>query len=140
MSTQASEALAHRFHMEILVEKKYELIEDLLTADFVAHIPVIPLEATRGHENIKNIAVAYNAGVADWEIDHVDTISAGDKAAIRFNAAGKHVGELFGVPSTGKRLEFTGIDIFRIENGKIAEMWQEVDFLGVMKQMGAIPG
>ena len=140
MSVEENETLAHRFHMELLVEKKYELIETLLSADFVAHIPGFPLEATSGHENMKNLFVAYNTGVADWKIDHVDTIAAGDKVVIRFNAAGKHVGELLGVPSTGKRIEITGIDIFRIENGKLAEMWQEIDFLGMMKQMGAIPG
>jgi predicted ester cyclase len=43
-----------------------------------------------------------------------------------------------GIPPTGNRVNFTGISIYRIEGGKIAESWSVSDLLGMMQQLGAI--
>ena len=55
------------------------------------------------------------------------------------SATGTHEGELLGIPPTGKPVEITGFDLFRIEGDRIAEMWQNWDTLGLMQQVGAIP-
>jgi predicted ester cyclase len=52
---------------------------------------------------------------------------------------GTQRGEFQGLPPTGKSVTFTGINIARIEGGKIAELWSEFDALGVLQQLGAIP-
>jgi len=44
------------------------------------------------------------------------------------------------IPPTGKEVEFTGISVYRIEAGKIAEEWTVEDELGLMRQIGAFPG
>jgi predicted ester cyclase len=44
-----------------------------------------------------------------------------------------------GLPPTGKSITMTGIEIFRIENGKIAELWGEANLLGLMQQLGIVP-
>jgi predicted ester cyclase len=44
-----------------------------------------------------------------------------------------------GIPPTGKRLEMTGIVIYRIEGGKIIERWAQHDVVGLMRQMGVLP-
>jgi predicted ester cyclase len=44
-----------------------------------------------------------------------------------------------GLPPTGKSITMTGIEIFRIENGKIAELWGEANLLGLMQQLGILP-
>jgi len=40
------------------------------------------------------------------------------------------------MPATGKPVKYSGIAIFRIANGKIAEQWQESDVVGLMQQLG----
>lgn len=67
------------------------------------------------------------------------SLSSGDRVAIRWSAGGVHAGNLLGVPATGRRVDITGIDIFRVKDGKLAEMWQNWDQLGMMQQIGAIP-
>ena len=57
----------------------------------------------------------------------------------RFTESGTHQGEFFGIPPTGEHITTTGINIFRIENGKIVELWANSDDLGVMQQLGVIP-
>ena len=53
---------------------------------------------------------------------------------------GTHEGELMGIPPSGNRAEVRGISIDRISNGKIAETWSVYDVMGMMRQIGAIPG
>jgi predicted ester cyclase len=48
-------------------------------------------------------------------------------------------GTFMGLPATGKSITMTGIEIFRIENGKIAELWGEANLLGLMQQLGILP-
>jgi predicted ester cyclase len=44
-----------------------------------------------------------------------------------------------GIAPTGNRVEFTGISVYRIEEGKIAQSWTVENQLGLMQQIGAIP-
>ena len=57
----------------------------------------------------------------------------------RYTVSGTHQGEFFGVPGTGERIEMTGINIDRFdEGGRLVEEWPEYDLLGAMKQLGAV--
>ena len=57
----------------------------------------------------------------------------------RFVAKGTHTKEFMGVPATGKDVEISGVNIFRIAGGKIVEHWVNYDAMGLMQQIGAIP-
>ncbi len=52
---------------------------------------------------------------------------------------GRHTGDLLGVPPSGKPFTLQGIDIVRVQGGKIAETWHLEDILGLLQQIGAIP-
>ena len=52
---------------------------------------------------------------------------------------GTHTGDLMGIPATGKPVHVTGMDILRLENGKIKERWAEISALALMMQLGVIP-
>ena len=75
----------------------------------------------------------------DYSGTNVDQIAEGDKVASRFVFLGTHLGEFEGVAPTGKRVDFVGASIDRVAEGKIVESWVEVDMLGVMQQLGAVP-
>jgi predicted ester cyclase len=60
--------------------------------------------------------------------------------AIRESYQGTHTGEFQGLAPTGRVVRFTSTDIYRIVDGKIVEVWTELDALGMMQQLGAIPG
>jgi len=67
-----------------------------------------------------------------------DLIAEGDRVVERTNAQGTHKGEFNGIPPTGRPVTWSELHVYRIENGKIAELWSEIDFLGMMTQLGAI--
>ncbi len=66
-------------------------------------------------------------------------VAEDDKVVIRVGISATHEGELLGIPPTGNRLALSAIEIYRLEGGEIAEQWVQVDTLGMMQQLGAIP-
>ena len=68
-----------------------------------------------------------------------DQIAERDKVVTRFTFRGTHQGEFMGVPATGKVVTVTGIYISRIAGGKCVEDWENLDMLGWLQQLGAIP-
>ncbi len=65
-------------------------------------------------------------------------VSEGDEVVARVRFSGRHTGEFFSIPPTGRRVEFTGMVWFRIAEGKIAEHWGEFDAPALMRQLGAV--
>jgi predicted ester cyclase len=58
---------------------------------------------------------------------------------IRWTSSSTHTGPWLGIPPTGRSTRGSGIDIFRIVEGKLVELWQEADNLGFLHQLGVIP-
>jgi len=65
-----------------------------------------------------------------------DIIAQGDMVAVRYSAKMTHIGEFQGIPPTEKEASFTAMEFCRISEGKIIEVWQDVDALGLMMQLG----
>ena len=89
-------------------------------------------------EAAKQEAADFRQGFPDVVSTIEDLIAEGDKVVARWRARATHQGEYMGIPPTGKEVEFTGISVYRIEAGKIAESWNVEDELGLMRQIGAV--
>jgi steroid delta-isomerase-like uncharacterized protein len=75
----------------------------------------------------------------DVQLIQEDLIAEGDQVVERWTIRGTHQGHFQGIPPTGKRVTYTGIDIFRIVDGKLVLVGQSVDRLGMMQQLGVVP-
>ena len=75
----------------------------------------------------------------DTRLTVEDSIAEGDRVASRFTIRATHRGELQGIAPTGKATTTTGIIISRCEQGRVVEEWEELNMLGLMQQIGAIP-
>jgi steroid delta-isomerase-like uncharacterized protein len=89
---------------------------------------------------------AFKQGVAgfftafpDLRVDDPALVAEGDKVVAHYSWRGTQKGEFFGVPATGKTVNVSGMSIYRIADGKIAEEWWIEDVLGLMQQLGASP-
>lgn len=74
-------------------------------------------------------------GMPDLKVTVEAQLAADDKVAASFVYQGTHGGTYFGIPPTGKPLRFTSCDIFRVQNGKLAEHWGMGDLAGVLAQL-----
>jgi len=68
-----------------------------------------------------------------------DLIAEGDRVVSRFTIRGTHKGVLMGIAPTNKPVTVTGIVIYRIVDGKVVEQWENINFLGMMQQLGVFP-
>lgn len=84
-------------------------------------------------------AADFRRGFPDVVSTIEDLAAEGDRVAARWRARATHLGQYAGMPPTGKEVEFTGISMYRIEEGEIAESWTVEDDLGLMRQIGAVP-
>jgi len=137
MSTEENRALTQRFYAEVWNKGNLDAVADLLSSDFVDH--AAPPGFPPGLEGAKQVFVMYRSAFPDFRLSVGDVIAEGDKVVVRWVTQGTHQGELMGIPPTGKRVTVTGIDLFRVAGGKIAEHWAEFDMMGMMQQLGVIP-
>ena len=134
--SEENKELAHRWNK--IFEGDFAIAEDVIAEDCVYHNG--PPDILPGPDGVKEWAIMIRNGFPDIHITAEDFVSEGDRVAGRFEAQGTHNGEFFGVPATGKPVAFSGINIMRITDGKIVEHWVQYDTLGIMQQIGAIPG
>jgi steroid delta-isomerase-like uncharacterized protein len=127
--------LAVRFTDQAWNGGDLDLIDELFAADYVGHDAPRP-EPVHGTEGMKDFLRMYRAAFSDAHITLDDIIVAGDKVVTRWTGTGTHDGDLMGIPPTGRPVAFTGIRIFRVADGKIAEGWVNWDTFGLMRQLG----
>ena len=109
--------------------------EKYFNADFVVHYA----DGDHNYEQYKGICQAYFTAIPDIHVTTDDLIAEGDKVTKVWTVNGTNKGELMGIPATGKQIVVKGIEVFRIADGKIAELWASMDNLGLMQQLGVIP-
>ena len=113
-----------------------DVVDDFLAPDFVEHNPFPGIPPTR--DGWKQAFSEFVRGAPGHHVID-DLIAEGDKVVGRVTAYGRHQGELFGIPATGKDIRVSGIAIWRIQDDRIVEHWHETDQMGLMQQLGVIP-
>ena len=127
-----------RFIEEFKNKANHDIVDELLTPDFVHHLKDPRLPA--GRSAIKLLGQSIVASFPDVRASVEELLADGDRVIERTSAVATHTGEFNGIPATGNSVAWTEIHIYRMEDGKIAEMWSEIDLLSLLIQLGAIPG
>lgn len=111
-----------------------ELLERVFAPDWSDGNPLRPNQTT-GIEGMREFVKYYQTAFSDAHFTITHLFASEDKVAIRYEVSAKHIGFAFGVPATGKHFTSTGILIYDMEHGKIKRSWQELDLMGIMKQL-----
>jgi steroid delta-isomerase-like uncharacterized protein len=137
MTVDENKALVHRFVDEIFVKARPEAVDDLLTDDFTPHTWA---STGAGKADLKQAIERVSAGLSDVSMTIEDLIAEDDRVAVRLTAHAVQTGEFMRLPPSGKAYTIGEIHIFRIRDGRVAEHWHQADLLGMMRQLGALPG
>jgi steroid delta-isomerase-like uncharacterized protein len=137
MPTAESRELARRFTEECWDQSDVAVLDALMAPDFLDHDPV-PGQAP-GREGYKQMAASFFGAFSNFRVRNEDVIAEGDKAVLRWTARGRHTAPLMGIPATGRDVTLRGIDVIRVERGRIVERWGEFDTYGMLQQLGVIP-
>jgi predicted ester cyclase len=111
-----------------------ELLDRCLAADYRHPNPAVPDRAA-----FEAVVGRWCSVVADLELAVQDLIVEGDKIVARMTFSGRQVGEMLGIAPTGRVFSVGLIDIFLVEDGLLAQHWDEMDLLGLHRQLGALP-
>ncbi len=137
MSVEQNKAIVQRFVGEAFNAKNLSIGDEMLAGDVVFH--TTGGDALVGIESWKQYATIFVTAFPDLDFAVEDAIAEGDKVVLRWMGTGTHKGKLRNLLPTNKTVRFQGIAIYRIEEGKLAELWGQIDMLGLMQQLGAIP-
>ena len=129
-------ALVRRWFQEVWCEGRTATIDELLSAQAVIH--GLGPQDLRGPAGFKNFFSAYRNAFPDVSIKIDDLVAEGDRVVARWSGSGTHLGDGLGLPATGKKVQFRGVTIVRVEQGKLAEGWNEFDQLGLFQQLGVV--
>jgi steroid delta-isomerase-like uncharacterized protein len=90
---------------------------------------------TLGREGYRNRLLYSRKAFPDLVFEIAQSIREDDRVAVLWKASGTHLGDLPGLPATGKKLSFSGQTMYLIKDGKVAGHWQTIDRLGFIRQL-----
>jgi predicted ester cyclase len=137
MSEEQNKATVRRFVEEYKNKANHDIVLELFTPGFVTHLHLPGIPPNR--EGFRMLGKGVVSAFPDVHATIEDLLADGEKVIERTSATATSKGAFNGIPPTGKPVRWTEIHIYRFERGKIAEHWGEIDFFGLMAQLGAIP-
>jgi steroid delta-isomerase-like uncharacterized protein len=132
-----NKALVRRFIDEVFLQGDAEAVDELLADDFVPHDWG---RTGTGKRAMTDAIKRASAGLSDARMTIEDVIAEGDKVAVRLTSHAIQTGPFMGLPPSGKPYTIEEIHVFKIRDGRVTEHWHQGDFMGMMTQLGAMPG
>jgi steroid delta-isomerase-like uncharacterized protein len=129
-------AFVRRWFEEVWNKKRPEAVDEMLAEDGVGY--GLPGGEIRGPAVFKEYQKALVSAYPDLNVVVEDTIVEGEKVAARCRVTGVHQGEGLGISATNQPVEFTGMVMMTVRDGKIVEAWNEFNFMEMYQQVGAL--
>jgi steroid delta-isomerase-like uncharacterized protein len=137
MSLDQNKLLVRRLVDEAQNAGRLEVVDELLSEDFVDHTPLEGLPGNR--EGVRMLFAALREAFPDLKVDISEQIAEDDRVVTRKTFKGTHGGPFLGVAPTGSSVRFEVVDILTIRDRRICEHRVVLDKLSLMQQLGAIP-
>ena len=136
---EANKALMRRWFEEVWNQGRADAIPEMFAEDGIAHGLSDDVNAPlKGPGGFLPFHAQFREAFPNIEVVVEDQIAEDDMVATRCSVRGKHTGDSLGFAATHSTVEFTGITITRIRDGKIVEAWNNFDFMNMYRQLGAI--
>jgi steroid delta-isomerase-like uncharacterized protein len=133
---ERNKAVARQLFEEVFGPRwRIELVDQIHTQDFVAHTVARDVGLQENRQSV----IGWKAAAPDMVLGVERMVAEGDLVAVHWNGSGTNTGEGNGLPATGRKVTVRGMTFFRFRDGRIAEEWNTIDMLGVMRQLGLLP-
>ncbi|HEY7214794.1 MAG TPA: ester cyclase [Thermoanaerobaculia bacterium] len=140
MSTQSNITLCRDFAQKMINERDLALAPEFIAQGSVHHeLGNVPEYFRRGPRAMAQFLNLYLRAFSDLRITFEDALADRDRVVTRWRLEGTQDGPLMGIAPSGRRISVEGIRIDRVENGKIAESWMQMDTMSLLEQIGALP-
>jgi len=137
--SEENKKLVRRWFDEVWNNGRAEAIEEMFDVNGIAHgFSDDPANPIKGPREFTPFHTVFREAFPNMMIVVEDMVAEGDKVAARCSVRAKHEGEFLGRSATESPVDFTGITIVRIDNGKIVEAWNNFDFMTLHRQVGLL--
>jgi predicted ester cyclase len=137
-SPEEAKEIIRRWNNEGWSGGKYELAHEIISPNMVVH-GAGGQTVGMGPDGLIDLIRTWRTAFPDGRMEIDDLIVDGDTVAIRNTWYGTHEAEFYGVPPSGKKVAVTSVGIDRVTDGLVSEGWGELDMVGMMQQMNALP-
>lgn len=127
-------AVMAEFGTKVFAGKDFSALNSLMREDYIQHNPLVG----QGRKGFLEFFKAWFKASPDFAFDLKQIVSEGDKVWVYGTYSGTHQGDWLGIPATGKAYKFDAVDIFRVQDGQLAEHWDVLDVYNLFKQLGTI--
>jgi steroid delta-isomerase-like uncharacterized protein len=110
--------------------RHHQFVRDDIVVNQAGAEPVVGLDAY-----ITMMEATY-AGLPDFHVALEDQFATDERVVCRWRLSGTHEGDLFGIPATGKQIEYTGVSLWEFDGGKARRGWIFTDVATLMAQLG----
>lgn len=135
MSTSEANKELVRRYLDAFNDRDRETMSELLADDVVEHGAY---EKLRGVEDILSFLDAHFERFPDYTGTAKAMVAEDDEVVVRYSVRGTHTGEYEDLEPTGHTVEWTGMAMYRVEDGEIGEIWLEEDRLGLLEQLEVV--
>jgi len=140
MSMSRNLLLCRDFTQKMLNERDLMRAPEFVSEDSIHHeFGDVPEDFRRGPRAMAQFLKLYLRAFSDLQVTVEDALADRDRVVTRWRMEGTQDGPLMGIAASGRWISVEGIRIDRIEDGKIAESWMQLDTMGLLEQIGALP-
>ncbi len=137
--SEMNKQAVRRLYDEMVSEGRFEVLDEVVKEDVIENEAAAE-EMPGGRAGVRAFFEAMRAAFPDLKAEVGRLLAEDDRVVAHVTLSGTQEGEFMGVPASGRRFEAELFDMFRIEDGMIAEHWGVMDQMTMMQQLGAIPG
>jgi predicted ester cyclase len=138
MASESYKTIVRRVNEEAFsADGDLSVIDEFVAVDLVDH--TAPPHLQQGNQSLKQLALLWRQAFPDLKVTVHDILAEDDLVVIAWSGGGTHLGDLMGIPPTGKTGFMTGITFNRMQEGRIVERWGNNDQAGLFIQLGLIP-
>lgn len=130
-----NKAVVRRWIEEVWNRGNLAVLDQLVDADFVSHDAGTP-QTGAGPAGARKLVNLYRTAFPDLQVAIEDMVAEDGKVVVRWTSSGTYKHTFGGLPGTGKKMSLSGISIYRIKDGKIAELWSQWDYQALVQQLG----
>src|SRR5436190_8361376 len=140
-SVERNKAVSRRW-IDVFNERDDKGEADVRGPGYVAHAPASLEPESLDSEAWTRFLAGFVEGFPDLRMTVEEAVGEGDLVAQRVHFEGTHTGEFQGLPPTQRKVSFSGLELNRFVQGRVAEHWFQLDALMLLRQLGlvVVPG
>ena len=137
MSLEENKAVVRRIYEELINQEQKGVIDQTFAPNAVIHDPLMGM--VTGRAAFAPLLGMFDAAFPGHRVQVHTVIAEADWVSVIHTHTARHTGPFMEMPPTGREVVVPGVEVFRLENGRIVEFWRHDDDVGLLRQLGALP-